>query len=133
MTKQLDISRRREEVLQLLMNFKGHSYIQDYIQSKYDVGKKSVERDITIAYETIKNDYPIDTQSIVEKHIAMYYDLANQAKEQYDAKGAAAILEKIEKLLKLHQPDVVINNNTQNNTLNLENISVEELKKLLNG
>ena len=133
MTKQLEISKRREDVLEQLMNYKGHSYIQDYIQKKYGVGKKSVERDITIAYETIKKDYPIDTQTIVEKHIAMYYDLANTAKEQYDAKGAAAILEKIEKLLKLHSPDVVINNNTQNNNLNLENISVDDLKKLLNG
>ena len=124
---------RRKEVLEQLMLFKGHTYIQDYIQGKYGIGKKAVERDITLCYKKIAKDYPVETQKVIEKHIALYYDLAKDAKEQYDPKGAASILEKVEKLLGLHKQDVAVqvNNNTLN--VNLENLSVEELKDLLNG
>ena len=129
MTTKLTLSKRREEVLEQLLNFRSHSYIQDYIQHKYSVGRKAIEKDITNCYLTIAEDYPIDTQTIVSKHIAMYYDLANQAKEFGDSKGAATIIEKIEKLLKLHQPLVAVQVN--NNTLNLESIDLEELKLLI--
>jgi hypothetical protein len=130
MTTKLTLSRRREEVLEQLLNFRGHTYIQDYIQNKYDVGKKAVEKDITNAYLTITKEYPIDTQTIVSTHIALYYSLANDAKEGFDPKGAASILEKIERLLKLHQPDTQIN--VQNNILNVESLTLEQIEKLLN-
>ena len=132
MTTKIELLKRREEVLQQLLNFRGHTYIQDYIQTKYEVGKKAVEKDITNAYITISKDYPIDTQTIVKKHIAMYYDLASDAKEMGDSKGAANILGMIEKLLKLHQPEVAIQVNS--NTLNIDalnGMNVEDLKLLL--
>lgn len=125
----LAVSKRREDVLKHILDFKSHGYIKHHINAQYNIGYKSIENDITIAYATLETDFANLAPQIIAKHMAMYYSLAEEAKLNGDPKGAATILEKIEKLRKMHLPSTQIN--IQSNTYNVEALSEEDIRKFL--
>ena len=129
----LALHERRNEVMTCLLDGWRTNQIVDHFKDEYGISKSQVEKDITWCYQEFKENNSIDVATLVDVHIARYEEMYKKLNEQYDQVNAAKMLQYKEKLLGLHKPDVVINNNTQNNTLNLKDYTFEELKKLLNG
>ena len=120
---------RMDEIVQMLLDCKPRKYIVDFLVTNYNISPKSTDHLITNGYKLIKELYQPDRESIILTHISKYYSILNSI-EDFDPKAKIAALQAIEKLLKLHQPDVAIQNNTLN--LDLKDVSISDLKNLLN-
>lgn len=121
---------RMLEVVSLLLDLKPKKEIYQYIYDNYGVGTKTCDYLIAEAYKVIKADYNVDREAVVNTHIQKYYEIANNC-NGLDSKNQLAALAAVEKLLRLHQPDVAIQNNTLN--LDLKDVSIADLKELLNN
>ena len=119
---------RLMEVVDLLLQVKPRKEIYQYVYDNYGVGQKSTDYLITEAYKVIKEKYSVDREGVVNQHIQKYYDIVNKC-DGYDPKHQIQALQAIEKLLKLHQPDVAIQQNTLE--LDVKHLSLEEIKELL--
>lgn len=116
------------ETAALLLKFKSRRFIVDHLTSTYHIQPRSCDAIISNAYAYIKDNYKTDRESIVIKHIEFYYDLAMKW-ESVDPRASLKALEQVEKLLKLHQDQPIIQSNTLN--LNMENITDEQLKQAI--
>lgn len=129
MGNQTEIIERRDDVMTSLL--RGHSTrdIINVIGSTYGVSRVTVERDITHCYAEIKKKYQRDLPEIISTHIAKYEEIHKAAMGMGDFRSAINALQAIEKLLKLHveQPLVLL----QQNNLNLQDMSLNELQQLL--
>lgn len=121
---------RIAETAAMLLNLESRRFIVDELSAKYNITPKSCDRIISAAYAYIRENYRTDRESIVIKHLEFYYDLAKKYKD-VDPKAALKAMEQIEKLLKLHQDQPLIQQNTLN--LNLENVTDEQLMKAIEG
>jgi len=126
---QAEIVERRENVMTSLLRGHSTSQIVRVIMNAHGVSKPTVERDISYCYDQIKKKYQRDLPEVIATHIGKYEEIHKAAMEMYDFRSAIASLQAIEKLLKLHveQPLVLL----QQNNLNLENLSLDELQRLL--
>lgn len=134
-----EIEARRNEVCEMLLEGKNKSFIVSYCATNWGVRLSAVEKDITAVRKELNKEFHREKQEIIAEHLARYENLyrfymdAGTEEEPniyYNPETAAKMLERKEKLLHLHNPNVVIQNNTQNN-LNLNNLSLEELQGLL--
>lgn len=123
------VRQRRLKVMEMLLSGLSRTQITDEIREEYCVGRKSVDRDITEAYNLIKLNHDTEPADLVSKHIGMYYELWQDAKLGGDIKAAIQCQQAVEKLLKLHAPE----NSTfvQNNNYNFDNLTLEEAQKLI--
>ena len=123
------VKQRRLDVMEMLLEGKSHTQISDVIKHNYQKTEHTVQKDITVAYAMIRQSHDVSYEALVGRHIGMYYDLYQTAKELGDVKGAIAATQAIEKLLKMHQPD----NATfvQNNNYNLEHLTDLQIDKIL--
>lgn len=118
-------------VVDMLMNLKTRSQIHQELYDRYGSGRKNTDYIITQAYKVIKESYLPDKEAIINQHINRYYEIANDAKDILDNKSQIAALQAIEKLLRMHQPDVAIQQNTLQ--LDLKDMSINDLKQLLSN
>ena len=136
-----EVEARRNDVYEMLMKGKTNSFIMSYCATNWGVRRSSVEHDIAAVRQELNTQFLAEKQEIIASHIARYENLYRFYMEEgegddinmhFNPETASKMLEKKEKLLHLHNPDVVVTNNVQNNTLSLENLSFDELKKLMN-
>ena len=120
--------KRIVETAAMLLNLKSRRYIIDSLVATYHIQPRSCDAIITNAYEYIKDNYKTDRASIVIKHIEYYYDLAKKW-EDVDGRVSLKALEQIEKLMKLHQDNPLIQQNILN--LKMDEVSNEQLMKAI--
>lgn len=119
------VSARTEEVAVMILELKSRKYIEDMLMDKYNIKKSTVCHIVANAYKLIKNNYPVDRESIVSTHLNHYYKLAADAAAILDVKGSVAALQAIEKLLKLHTENPLVQMNSLN--IQLDSVSTEDL------
>lgn len=128
----ISVYERRKNVLDLLVGGKSHSVITEIIQKKYGVADKTIDEDISFAYDTLRLDYAKDAEKIIDKHIAMYYNNYEFALSIGDVRSANQSLQFLEKLRGMHSPvDTQVNVQVNNNTIQLPEMTVEQIKELL--
>lgn len=120
---------RVSEIIELLVEGRTRNEVRLHLNNKYGVSRRNHDNDIESAFVTIREEYEKENGSTISKHFAIYNKIISQAIEdkQYDI-ALKAMLQS-EKILRLHNPDTQVN--IQQNTLNLEKLTVEELKELL--
>lgn len=128
---------RRSEVYDMMLDGTKRRDILKKIMKKYGVSENTVSLDIHRLNKNVLHGLQLHKASILGLHLNRYEDLyrrfMDKKGDDYDLEKAAKMLEKKEKLLKLHNPDVVINSieNQQVNNMNLSHYNTDELKKLL--
>jgi hypothetical protein len=126
----LAAQQRIVETAALLLNLKSRRYIIDTLVDKYGIQPRTVDAIITHAYEYIKDNYRVDRESVVAKHIEFYYDTVDKWRD-IDPKACLKAMEQVEKLLRLHDTSPLIQNNTLN--MSLENVTNEQLIKAIDS
>ena len=140
-----EVSVRRATVQNMLLAGKPKREIVKYCKDNYGVALSSVEKDITAVRKDINQEFLKQKEHILETHIMRYENLYRFYMDEgtednpnihFDPKTAALMLEKKEKLLHLHRPDVVVNQqnieNQQVNNYDLSNLTLKEIKEALN-
>ena len=127
--KLLDRDIKNKEILDLLLQGKSNNEIALIMMEKYKLKRGTVNNLITRAYKTIRTNYDVEIDNIIHKHIHMYYDIMNDAKQLGDSSARIKALQAIEKLLKVTSDAPIIQQNTLN--LNLKELSKEEIKEML--
>jgi len=124
-TTNVEIDKRRDTVTEMMVDGKPTRSIVAYIQSAYGVSKSTVEKDITMAYESLRGYVKRNIDDIVAVHVNRYEKVYDKACEAYDFRSAIQALQAIEKLLKIHadQPLVAI----QNNVMSFDGMSTQEI------
>lgn len=127
------VKKRRKWLLQQYLECRMPSDIYEEWLVRYPgLSRKSFDVDVTHAYKELDNHIGTN-EELITKHIGMYYDLYRTNKETNPSIAMKA-LSNIERLKKLHLPDVAvqINNNSIGTASNqLENLSLDQLKELL--
>ena len=127
--KKQEVATRRDDVMTHLL--KGHKTrdIIEEITTKYEVSRSTVELDLTYSYAMVNESYDPDLPDRINKHVLKYNQVFYSALAKKDHKSCIMALNSIERLLHLTAdvPLVAI----QNNSLNLENMSLDELQALL--
>ena len=121
---------RRSDIRDMIMQGKSTKHISAYMLNAYSVGRRTVERDITAIYKSLREDFEQEKVEIINKHIMRYEYIYEKCVEIGDMKGARESLQAKEKLLQLYSPDNVINVQVNNNTLNLNTYTLEQLEAI---
>ena len=116
------------ETSEMILNLKSRRYIIDFLVTKYGIQPRSCDKIISQANQHISDNFRTDRNSIIAKHLQVYYDIAADCK-LVDPKSSLKALEQIEKLLKLHQDVPLIQHNTMQ--LSLDNVTDEQLIKAI--
>ena len=125
----IDTLIQTREVAAMLLTARPRSEIIKHCCEKYGVAESTVAGIVTRAYAYIRETHALDKEGIVHTHVQHYYDVYRMAVSISDSRGAVQALNSIEKLLKLTQPDALVQNNTLN--VNLKDLTLSELKELL--
>jgi endonuclease III len=120
--------KRIEFLVNLILKGHNHSYICAEAMKEFGASYSSVTKLMMKANQFIKENIKIDTEALVLQHVQKYKEIMTDW-DKVDGKTQIAAMQAIEKLLKLHNPETQINNNTLN--LNLKDLSVRDLKELL--
>ena len=118
---------RVEEVAELLLKQKSNAEIKKIIAQKYGISEETVRNDLFDANKLIQENIP-EIKSIIAKNIETYRRIAEQA-EGDDRRTAVLALQAMEKLLRLHNPELQVNNNTLN--VNVDGIDTEDLMDII--
>ena len=127
--RKIDTLKQTREVAAMLLNAIPRSEIIKHCCETYKIQESSVAAIVTRAYKYIQETHALDKEGIVHTHIQHYYDIYRTALHLGDSRGAVSALNSIEKLLKITQPDNLVQNNTLN--VNLNDLTLNELKELL--
>lgn len=141
-----EVEARRMDVYEMMMQGKPKPFIVSYCATNWGVRLSAVEKDMAAVRNEISVAFQQEKHDIIELHVARYENLyrfymdegtaPNDLNTHYCPETAAKMLEKKEKLLRLHNPDVVVNQqnieNQQNINLDFSNLTVTELQQLLN-
>lgn len=129
---------RQQDIEEMLLQGKSTSYIITYMRNTYHVARSTTEKDLTIVYRELRKYFEKAKDDIIAEHIAKYDRIFEQCISLADYKDALKAMRQKEELLKFHRNEPLIA--IQNNTLNLENVSdeqllkaIDELKKIDNG
>jgi hypothetical protein len=135
-----EVEARRAEVYEMLLQGKPRHFILSYCYTNWGVRMSAVEKDIAAVRQELNKEFQQQKIDIISTHIARYENLycfyMNEGTDKepnihYNPEVASKMLEKKEKLLNLHNPKVVVQTNYQQNNLKLDNITLDELRKLL--
>lgn len=127
--KLLDRDLKNKEILDLLLQGKSNNEIALIMMDKFKLKRGTVNNLITRAYKTIRSNYDVEVDNIIHKHVGMYYQIMNDAKQLGDSSARIKALQAIEKLLKVTSDAPIIQQNTLN--LNLKELSKDEIKEML--
>jgi len=119
---------RTRIVAEALMQGKSNLEIQQICVQQFGMPKSSSYTILKRANKYIRENYILDPEVVVTRHIEMYYKLYDNFKE-IDAKGSIAALKAVEDLLKIHNDQPLFQNNTLN--VNVKELSVKDIRKLL--
>lgn len=125
------VQNRVRQVVDLLLTGRRRDLIIKEISTEHGLSEVQVEMDIAKAYEIIRANAAISNAETIDKHIAMYYTNYEIALSLGDVKAANQALQFLEKLRGLHKPETQIN--IQQNTVKLDNLSVDDLLKIVNN
>lgn len=120
--------KRRAEVMRLLIKGTSRDDIVDEIMTKYGVTSPSVTLDLQHCYQELRQLHSGDVKDMVARHTAMLYKIYEDW-DKVDPSAQLKAIDMINKMARIYQPESMVQVN--NLTMNLENLSVEELKQLL--
>jgi hypothetical protein len=120
-------AQRIEEVADLLLKLKSNSEIKKIISEKWGISPETVRNDISEASKLIQEQVP-EIKLVIARNLEAYRRIAEES-EPDDKRTTLLALNSIEKLLRLHGPDV--QHNTQINQITFEGIDNEQLKELI--
>ena len=133
-TSRAVIKRRKMLAEKMKEDFDFHSVLDWYIEM-FGLGQKSYERDRTVIYQQWKKSFVRDTEKeLIE--LLQKIDADRKLARELGNAGAAIQANKLEAQLKgllNKQGEPTINVNIQQNTLNLEKVTLKELKELLSN
>lgn len=118
-----EVEARRNDVYEMMMQGKSKSFIVSFCATNWNVRLSCVEKDMTAVRQDLLANYKQQKDDIISLHINRYENLycfymdegtPDDLNLHYDPEKAAKMLVLKEKLLKLHNPDVAIQNNTIN-------------------
>lgn len=121
---------RRLEVTEMLLKGYLQKDVIRRLSEKYGVTTRTLQSDVKLALKNIYISYETKIPELIDEHIAKYKYIYREAMEANDLKSALSALASVEKLLKLHNIETQVN--IQQNTIDLKNLSMSELKELLN-
>lgn len=135
-----EVEARRNDVYEMLMQGKSKSFIVSYCSSNWGVRLSAVEKDIAAVRQQLKKEFHKEKQEIIATHVARYENLyafymdeGTEAEPNihFDPEKASKMLEKKERLLQLHNPNVIVQNVDKQLNFNLEKYSLNELLEIL--
>lgn len=127
------VKERRNLVLEMMLKGSTKQQILEWFNDEYpDLSKHSLDKDVTFGYNALKNHVTTNAEDIITEHILYYDQIAKDAKDNYMFDTGIKAKQAKEKLLGLHKPDTAIQVNNNSLNLDLKDITLEELKKLLN-
>jgi hypothetical protein len=124
-----EVLARQDDVLEMMIKGKPTREIINIIHLNYGVSKPTIERDITVGYQHLKKYIQRNVDDVIATHVSRYEKIYQAAFDAYDYKSAIAALRAAEDLLKVREqvPLVTVNNNT----LNIDGLTTEQIKQLL--
>ena len=125
--------RRQELFERMLEGDSPTSLKQQWLLRNDELTIHSYDKDITWCYNQLSKFKIANADEIIQHHIIMYDENIKQARELGAIGAANQAMQYKEKLLGLHKQDVAVQVNTQNNTLDFGNKSVEEILKILDA
>jgi hypothetical protein len=120
--------KRRAEVMSMLIKGCARDTIVNDIMEKYSVTAPSVTQDLQHCYQELRELHSGDVKDIVARHTAMCYKIFSDW-DKIDPAAQLKAIDMINKMARIYAPETAVQVN--NLTMNLENLSVEELKQLL--
>jgi len=129
MAKQAEVVARRNDCKEMLLGGKSSNHIYTYISNRYGVTKSVVMKDISIVYGEVKEYINRNIEDVLATHIGRYERIYELCMDTGDAKNAMKALESIEKLLRMHAAEPLI----QFNQLNLEGVTDKTLKEIVDN
>lgn len=122
---------RRDALLNQMLEGKTKTALRQWYTENYpNLTLKSLNNDMVQCYEKLREYTSNDTNEIITDHVHRYDILIDMAIDAGFVGEAVKAMQAKEKLLRLHNPDVAIQNNTLN--VDLSNYSIEQLKEMLN-
>lgn len=121
-------TRRIDFAIEQLLKALPRGEVKNLIMKEFDVTQTTAYTYIGEASQLIKSSYNMDIAATINIHINKYYEIVKD-NDKFDGKTQIQALQAIEKLLGLHKPDALIQNNTLN--LDLKDYSINDLKQLL--
>ena len=122
--------RRQELFDRMLEGDSPTSLKQQWMLRNDELTIHSYDKDITWCYKQLSKFKIDNAEEIITQHILMYDENIKQARELGALGAANQAMQYKEKLLGLHKPEVMIQNNSV--TLDFKEISLDDLKKLIN-
>lgn len=132
------VAKRREWIGEQYLKGVPPLIIWSEYSTKYDLTKHSFDKDITYIRERFEVDLHADLSTIMNNEYTFLVNLRKDALKNEDTGTALRVQKQITDLIRLvapskatNQTNIQINNNSSN--LNLPDLSVDEIRQLLQG
>lgn len=125
------INDRREAVKEMVVDGITSNQIKQVIMADFNVSLATVESDLTVVYKEIEEWQLAHRDRVIALHIARYEKIYKKAMDNDDNFHALKAMRQKEELLNLlkQQPLIAV----QNNNMNFDKFTIEEIQKMLNG
>jgi hypothetical protein len=120
-----EVALRQNDVRDMMLKGKATSYIIAYCTNTYNVGRSTIERDITVVYAHLRQYMSKAKDDIIAEHLGKYDKIFDECMELSNHRDALKAMRQKEELLKYHKAEPLIA--IQNNSMNFENVSDESL------
>lgn len=120
---------RRQDVMSMLLKAEPRDIIVAYVMEKYEVSEPTAVLDLCKCYEQLREQYADRLQDMVAINHARLERLFNQW-DTIDGNLQLKIIDTQNKMAGIYRPDTAVQVNNVN--LNLDDLTVDELKKMLN-
>jgi hypothetical protein len=127
-TTMVHVNERRIDVMRLLLKGKSRHDIIEEIRDKHGVGDQTITNDLIDCHRELKEQYATKLSHLVALNHAKLDRLFEQW-DTVDVNAQIKILDIQNKMANVYKPDTAVQVNNLN--VNLDNLTVEELKDLL--
>lgn len=130
--KQSAVLLRRQSIMDFMLSGVTHADLVVHYQLAYpSLTEHSLEKDITWCYDNLKYYINKNADDVINKHVLFYDKIISETMNSPFKDTAIKAMQAKEKLLKLHNPEMLIQNNTLNNIIPVQPMTVEQIKELL--
>lgn len=132
----IDVDRRREAVLDMILLGRAPSHIKAVIMNIHHVGLSTVENDLTVIYKELHETAESEKDNTIAKHIARYEKIYRDCMDVGNEFVALKALRQKEELLRLHkqgEPAPTVNVQINNYDIAVSKLTAQELKEILSG